>query len=176
MTEYEKTHFPSYVSKVHYDRWDIDELHPINLGRNVFGVASCMAFFKVIFHLSIHYKFGPILFCIKQVSSTISQINYWNRFYENCYSIRFAKHALHNSLGDMGRNYHNNTVLGNNVFVQHWISLHFWIVSWKCSQVLRIWANIQDIVLDHFWSRYFSMITVTIFITIVYQVTCKMSV
>ena len=67
MAEYEVTHYPEYVSKIHYDRWDIDEVHPINIGRNMFGVASCMAFFKVIFHLSIHYKFGPILFCIKQV-------------------------------------------------------------------------------------------------------------
>ena len=58
-----------YEGKVHYDRWDIEELHPINIGRNLFGVASCMAFLKVIFHLSIHYKFGPILFCIKQVRS-----------------------------------------------------------------------------------------------------------
>ena len=52
---------------VHYDRWDIRESHPINIGRNLFGVAACMAFLKIIFHFAIHYKFGPILFCIKQV-------------------------------------------------------------------------------------------------------------
>ena len=71
MTEYEKNHFggphSSLIGKIHYDRWDIEEMHPINVGRNLFGVASCMAFLKIIFHLSIHYKFGPILFCIKQV-------------------------------------------------------------------------------------------------------------
>ena len=55
------------VGKVHYERWDIRETHPINIGRNLFGVASCMAFFKIIFQFEIHYKFGPILFCIKQV-------------------------------------------------------------------------------------------------------------
>ena len=81
MTEYERNHFggPSYndsrlIGRIHYDRWDIEEMHPINVGRNLFGVASCMAFLKVIFHLSIHYKFGPILFCIKQVNTKISKI------------------------------------------------------------------------------------------------------
>ena len=62
------------IGRIHYDRWDIEEMHPINVGRNLFGVASCMAFLKVIFHLSIHYKFGPILFCIKQVNTKISKI------------------------------------------------------------------------------------------------------
>ena len=81
MTEYELNHFgghgyngSSLIGKIHYDRWDIEEMHPINVGRNLFGVASCMAFLKVIFHLSIHYKFGPILYCIKQVNTKISKI------------------------------------------------------------------------------------------------------
>ena len=56
--------------KTHYARWDIREEHPINIGRTLFGVASCMAFFKIIFQFEIHYKFGPILFCIKQVNET----------------------------------------------------------------------------------------------------------
>ena len=58
MTEYELNHFgghsyngSSLIGKIHYDRWDIEEMHPINVGRNLFGVASCMAFLKVVFQL-----------------------------------------------------------------------------------------------------------------------------
>ena len=66
MKEYEKKNGWT-EGTVHYERWDIREEHPINIGRNMFGVASCMAFLKIIFHFQIHYKFGPILYCIKQV-------------------------------------------------------------------------------------------------------------
>ena len=70
MKDFEQNHgYPE--GKTHYARWDIREEHPINIGRNLFGVASCMAFFKIIFQFEIHYKFGPILFCIKQVRSNI---------------------------------------------------------------------------------------------------------
>eukprot|EP00095_Tigriopus_kingsejongensis_P008164 maker-scaffold735_size104922-snap-gene-0.26 protein:Tk08164 transcript:maker-scaffold735_size104922-snap-gene-0.26-mRNA-1 annotation:"short transient receptor potential channel 7-like" len=41
--------------------------HPINIGANLYGVACCMAFLKVIFLFEIHHRFGPILFCIKNV-------------------------------------------------------------------------------------------------------------
>ena len=61
MREYEKEKNWT-EGKVHYERWDIRESHPINIGRNLFGVASCMAFLRIIFHFQVHYKFGPILF------------------------------------------------------------------------------------------------------------------
>ena len=65
---------------VHYERWDLEEMHPINIGRNLFGVASCMAFLKIIFHFEIHYKFGPILFCIQQVKRLFNYpLNSMNR-------------------------------------------------------------------------------------------------
>ena len=71
MKDFEQNHgYPE--GKTHYARWDIREEHPINIGRNLFGVASCMAFFKIIFQFEIHYKFGPILFCIKQVDQMFS--------------------------------------------------------------------------------------------------------
>jgi len=41
--------------------------HPINVGANLYGVAACMAFLKVIFFFEVHYRFGPILFCIRSV-------------------------------------------------------------------------------------------------------------
>ena len=44
-----------------------DTWHPINIGANVYGVAACMAFLRVIFHFEIHSRFGPILFGIKKV-------------------------------------------------------------------------------------------------------------
>ena len=34
----------------------LDEDHPINVGANIYGVASCMAFLKLIFHFEIHHR------------------------------------------------------------------------------------------------------------------------
>ena len=75
--------------KTHYARWDIREEHPINIGRNLFGVASCMAFFKIIFQFEIHYKFGPILFCIKQVCQI-----FWRIYLHKLYYIQYTQISI----------------------------------------------------------------------------------
>ena len=43
----------------------LDETHPINIGGNLYGVAACLAFLRMIFIFELHHRFGPILFCIK---------------------------------------------------------------------------------------------------------------
>ena len=32
------------------------ECHPINIGANIYGVAACMAFLRLIFVFEIHYR------------------------------------------------------------------------------------------------------------------------
>ena len=43
------------------------EDHPFNIGTNIYGVGACLVFFQLIFTFEIHHRFGPILFCIKNI-------------------------------------------------------------------------------------------------------------
>ena len=43
------------------------EEHPFNIGTNLYGVGACLVFFQLIFTFEIHHRFGPILFCIKNI-------------------------------------------------------------------------------------------------------------
>ena len=45
----------------------LNNLHPINVGANIYGVASCLAFLRMIWIFELHHRIGPILFCIKHV-------------------------------------------------------------------------------------------------------------
>ncbi len=49
-------------------------VHPLSLGANIYGLASCLAFLKVIFYFEIHYRFGPVFFCIRSVVWDIMSI------------------------------------------------------------------------------------------------------
>ena len=46
---------------------NLKETHPINIGANLYGVAACLAFLRLIFTFEIHHRFGPILYCIKNI-------------------------------------------------------------------------------------------------------------
>ena len=46
---------------------NLGQTHPINIGANLYGVAACLAFLRMIFIFEIHHRIGPILFCIKNV-------------------------------------------------------------------------------------------------------------
>jgi hypothetical protein len=35
------------------------ENHPINIGANVYGLAACLAFLRLIFIFEIHYRLSP---------------------------------------------------------------------------------------------------------------------
>ena len=126
--------------KTHYFRWDIRELHPINIGRNLFGVASCMAFFKIIFQFEIHYKFGPILFCIKQVYQifSVNVLILYNP--SDAYRFAYIKYIF---IGGVGYCSDCWTVSNHNVFLLCWPCLHFWALPWRRSKkILWIRANI----------------------------------
>ena len=45
----------------------LKDLHPINIGANIYGVASCFAFLRLIWIFELHHRIGPILFCIKVI-------------------------------------------------------------------------------------------------------------
>ena len=45
----------------------LKDLHPINIGANIYGVASCLAFLRMIWIFELHHRIGPILFCIKVI-------------------------------------------------------------------------------------------------------------
>ena len=45
----------------------LTEDHPFNIGTNIYGVGACLVFFQLIFTFEIHHRFGPILFCIKNI-------------------------------------------------------------------------------------------------------------
>jgi hypothetical protein len=46
---------------------NLPQTHSINIGANLYGVAACLAFLRLIFTFEIHHRIGPILFCIKNV-------------------------------------------------------------------------------------------------------------
>ena len=41
--------------------------HPIDTGSVIYGVAACLAYLRLIFAFEIHHRFGPILYCIKNI-------------------------------------------------------------------------------------------------------------
>lgn len=44
-----------------------NEPQAITIGANLFGVAACLAFLRMIFVFELHHRIGPILFCMKNV-------------------------------------------------------------------------------------------------------------
>ena len=142
MKDFEQNHgYPE--GKTHYARWDIREEHPINIGRNLFGVASCMAFFKIIFQFEIHYKFGPILFCIKQVRSNIFRqrtFTFSSLIHSSDEYIFACKNYL--SIGGVGYCSDCWIVSNHHVFLLRWPCLNFWALPWRRNKILWIRANI----------------------------------
>jgi len=58
---------PVGASYSHVKNNNLDQFHPINIGAILYGVAACLAFLRMVFIFEVHSRFGPILFCIKQV-------------------------------------------------------------------------------------------------------------
>ena len=57
------------------------EEHPFNIGTNLYGVGACLVFFQLIFTFEIHHRFGPILFCIKNIFWDILSGKYVHDFF-----------------------------------------------------------------------------------------------
>ena len=47
---------------------------PILIGANLYGLASCLAFFKLFFLFELHSRLGPILFCIRHVMWDVTTV------------------------------------------------------------------------------------------------------
>lgn len=54
--------------------------HPIDTGSVIYGVAACLAYLRLIFAFEIHHRFGPILYCIKNIFWDILSGNCTNAF------------------------------------------------------------------------------------------------
>ena len=135
MRDFEQKHgYPE--GKTHYARWDIREEHPINIGRNLFGVASCMAFFKIIFQFEIHYKFGPILFCIKQVNVYLVHKSTQVLVADEMHTYFAYTNDLF--IGSVGYCSDCWIVSNHHVFLLRWPCLNFRALPWRCNKILWI--------------------------------------